>query len=74
MLSAEMESRRLAQIERHLNQLGSMVKGNQDFQADRVADVMEQIEELRQQLAAVREWQKRAGEFLNQLRKNGHIP
>lgn len=45
-LWSEIESRRFAQIERQLNYIGSQVKGNQDFQADRIADVCEQISAL----------------------------
>lgn len=43
------------QIERRLNEIGSMVKGNQKFQADRLADVIEQIDELRKELAKDRD-------------------
>ena len=43
------------QIERRLNELGSQTKGNQSFQADRIVDVVEQIDELRQELRAVSE-------------------
>ena len=43
------------QVERKLNKLGSMVHGNQDFQADRIADVVEQIAELRSELKDVSE-------------------
>lgn len=49
-----------AQIERKLNQIGSMVNGNQKFQADRVSDVIEQVAELRAELQAF-------SERLNQL-------
>lgn len=42
------------QIERRLNELGSQVKGNQAFQADRISDLIEQIDELRQALNQLR--------------------
>lgn len=34
-------------IERLLNHLGSQVQGNQRFEADRIADLVQQIEEVR---------------------------
>lgn len=37
-------------LERRLNQIGSLVQGNQNFQADRIVDVVEQIEEVRQEV------------------------
>jgi len=40
----------LKTIERRLNELGSMVRGNQSFQSDRILDVVEQIDELRKQV------------------------
>ena len=43
-------------IERLLNQTASQVRGNQQFQADRIADLVEQIDELRQKLAALEAW------------------
>jgi len=51
----ELDSMRNQQIERRLNQLGSMVKGNQDFQADRIADVIEQIDEVRNEVKGLTE-------------------
>jgi|TARA_R110000765_G_scaffold391309_1_gene484117 ubiquinone biosynthesis protein UbiJ len=51
----ELDSMRNQQIERRLNQLGSMVKGNQDFQADRIADVIEQIDEVRNEVKELTE-------------------
>lgn len=67
-LSREAESRRLAQIERRLNELGSMVRGNQSFQADRIADVMEQISELQEQLIALSGRVDRIAAYLTELR------
>ena len=52
------------QIERTLNRLGSMVTGNQKFQADRIADVIEQIDELRQELKRVADRQDKIAEFI----------
>ncbi len=49
------EARRLQQIERHLNRLGSQVEGDQKFQADRIVDVLELIQELRDELTQVKE-------------------
>ena len=51
----ELDSMRNQQIERRLNQLGSMVNGNQDFQADRIADVIEQIDEVRNEVKELTE-------------------
>lgn len=39
-------------FERRLNEIGSLVKGNQDFQADRISDVLDQIEEVREMVRA----------------------
>ncbi len=58
------------QIERRLNQIGSMVKGNQSFQADRVSDLVEQIDEIRQDVAKLTDRVDRMAAFLNQ-QKNG---
>ena len=52
------------QIERTLNRLGSMVTGNQKFQADRIADVVEQIDELRQELKRVAERQDAMADWI----------
>ncbi len=52
------------QIERRLNQIGSQVQGNQSFQADRIVDLVEQIEELRKDLAAVKERQDKIAEYV----------
>ena len=60
------DQRRWQQIERRLNQVGSMVKGNQNFQADRIADVIEQIDELRQELKRMSERQDAMAEWLKQ--------
>ena len=54
------------QIERTLNRLGSMVTGNQKFQADRIADVIEQVDELRQELKRVADRQDKIAEFVRQ--------
>jgi len=68
-LRDEVESRRLAQIERRLTELGSLTKGNQSFAADRLADVLEQLDELRSELKTVVERVDRMAEFLNQLKR-----
>ena len=44
-----------AQVERQLNKVSSLVRGNQAASADRIADVIEQIDELRQQVAKIDE-------------------
>jgi len=41
-------------LERRLNEIGSMVKGNQSFQADRISDVIEQIDEIRKEFEDMR--------------------
>lgn len=51
-------------IERRLNEIGSMVKGNQDFQSDRILDVIEQVEELRQELQKVAERQEKIATYI----------
>jgi 50S ribosomal subunit-associated GTPase HflX len=60
----DLQHRWREQIERRLNQIGSLVKGNQDFHADRICDVMEQIEELRQELAKVKERQDKIADYV----------
>lgn len=70
-LTTQVESRRNAQIERRLNELGSMVKGNQDFQADRISDVIEQIDELRAELKRVADRQDKIAEFIKANRGAG---
>ena len=61
------------QIERRLNQIGSAVKGNQDYQADRISDLVEQIAELRAELTAVSEKQDKLIERLKaKFKENGH--
>jgi len=52
------------QIERRLNEIGSRTVGNQQYQADRVADLLEQIDELRKELQRVAERQDRIAEWL----------
>ena len=52
------------QLERRLNELGSQVRGNQSFQADRISDVVEQIAELRRELAAIRGRQEKIADWL----------
>lgn len=49
-MNIELESMRLKQIERRLMEIGSQAKGNQQFTADRISDVVEQIDELRKRL------------------------
>ena len=41
-----------------------MVTGNQKFQADRIADVIEQVDELRQELKRVADRQDKIAEFI----------
>jgi len=62
----ELDSMRNQQIERRLNQLGSMVKGNQDFQADRIADVIEQIDEVRKEVKELNERLDVMGKWIKQ--------
>ena len=54
----------LKQIERRLNDIGSKVKGNQDFQSDRILDVVEQVDELRKQIQAIGERQDKMAAWL----------
>ena len=62
-------SRWRAILERRLNTLGSQVKGTQDFQADRITDVVEQIEELRQTTADLQAECKQLRESLGKARE-----
>jgi hypothetical protein len=60
------------QIERRLFELGALIKGNLPIQADRVADCVEQIEELRVELRAVHERQDKMAEYiLKKFKENG---
>ena len=43
------------QVERRLFELGALVKGNLPIQADRVADCVEQIDEVRKDVKALQE-------------------
>lgn len=63
--------RRMHQIERRLNEIGSLVKGNQAFQAERIADVMELIEELRTELRKIQARQDKMAEYVKKHIKNG---
>ena len=66
------ETRRLAQIERRLNEIGSMTKGNQAFQSDRISDVLDQIDELRKQVERLAETQRVMGDWVKEnWKKNG---
>lgn len=56
------------QIERRLNELGSLTWGNQRWQADRIADVIEQIEEVRKEVREVAAQLDKAREAFVQLR------
>lgn len=72
MLNDRVEARRMAQIERRLNELGSLTKGNQNFQADRLSDVLDQIDELRKEVTSIGERVDRMAAFLNDWKqKNG---
>lgn len=71
MMKDEVESRRLAQIERRLNEIGSAARGQREFAADRLSDVIEQVDEIRQKLATLSERVERMAEFLNKLKRNG---
>ena len=57
------------QIERRMNELGSQVKGNQQFQADRISDLVEQIEELRQQIEVLNESYQKAREAFADIKR-----
>jgi hypothetical protein len=51
-------------LERRLNQIGSQIKGSQDFAADRLADVIEMVEELRKDLEKVKERQDKIADYV----------
>lgn len=61
-------------LERRLNQIGSEVAGNRKAQADRVADVVEQIESARNDLEQLRkefeEVRDRQAKIADWLKKN----
>jgi len=70
----EVEHRRLKYFEQKLGRLASEVGGFQGYQAERVAQLSEDIEELQKELKVVTERVDRMAEFLNVLkaeRKNG---
>ena len=50
-----LESRRMAQIERRLHEIGSIVKGNQQFCSDRISDVLDQVDELRGEIKELKQ-------------------
>jgi hypothetical protein len=60
-------------VERQLYELGTLVKGQIPIQADRIADVVEQIEALRKELKAVHEKLDKVGDYVkaNVPKKNG---
>lgn len=51
-------------LERRLNQIGSQIKGSQDFAADRLSDVMQQIEDLRTAVKKVEVRQDKIAEWV----------
>lgn len=61
------------QIERRLYELGALVKGGVQVQADRISDVVEQVDELRKELKAVHEKQEKMATWIkaNVPKKNG---
>lgn len=59
------------QIERRLNEIGSAIKGTQAFNADRITDLVEQIDELRQELKRVSDRQDKMAAWLKAKEKNG---
>jgi len=54
------------QIERRLYELGALIKGNLPIQAERIADVVEQINDLRNELKSVAERQEKMARWLKQ--------
>jgi len=54
------------QIERRLYELGALIKGNLPVQAERIADVVEQINDLRNELKSVAERQEKMARWLKQ--------
>ena len=66
-LREDMESRRFTEYERRLNRIEAWARGHGDADSDRITAVMDEIDGLRKELAAIREWQERAAKFLNQL-------
>ena len=52
------------QIERQLHRLGSMLHGQIPIQADRIADVIEQLDELRTELKRVADRQDAMADWI----------
>ena len=52
------------QMERRVYEVASLVKGNQSAQADRIADVVEQIDEVRGELQRVSEKLDKVAEYV----------
>jgi transposase len=59
------------QTERRLYELGALVKGQVLIQADRLADVLEQVDELRQEVKAIQERMDRMADYVKKHVKNG---
>ena len=55
------------QVERRLYELTSLVKGNMPAQADRIADIVEQVDELRQELKRQDEFQRQVSDKLDKV-------
>ena len=51
-------------VERTLYELGTLVRGQIPVQAERIADVVEQLNEIRQELAALTTRVDKASEFM----------
>jgi hypothetical protein len=54
------------QIERRVQEIGAMTKGNVLIQADRTSDLVEQIDELRQELKRIAERQDKIADYVKQ--------
>lgn len=68
-MRSEMEDLRLRQIERLISQIGSEVKGYRDFHAQRITDIMDQIDVLATELAEVKTTVEKARQAFSDLRK-----
>lgn len=62
MLRDEMDSRRFANFQRTLTDIGSKVHGLQSFQADQISDLADQLDEVRQENVELRDELKRVAE------------
>lgn len=57
------------QIEKRLNEIGSAALGNRAFQAERIRDLVEQIDELRKEMQRLSDRQDKIAEWATKHEK-----